>query len=168
MRWCNAAGQVVASGDGGQVPNGSISSWTVPPGALADGPHTWTAVGHDLLEAGPASGTGRFTVDATAPTDPSAVRIGPPHDRSVQSDDRTIDISWTPGQDSGSGLAGHDVLFTHDATAPTDEKVPQRSASPRRRRPRRARRWPTAPGTPGSAPPTVPATSAAGPSPVRC
>lgn len=114
----NGAGQVAAQGVGNQVAHGAASSWQVPLGALADGAHTWSAQGNDLLETGPLSGTRSFTVDATAPTDPADVTPGPPHNSVRQSGDRTVDIGWTAGQDTGSGLAGHDVLFTRDVNAP--------------------------------------------------
>lgn len=56
--------------------------------------------------------SGPYFIDTTPPTNPTTL-TSPSHTPGVWSKDNTIEVSWNPGSDGLSGVAGYSVLWNH-------------------------------------------------------
>lgn len=67
----------------------------------------------------PTASTTHFQVrvDTVAPSNPSAA-FSTSHQPNIVNKDRTIDVQWTGGADTGCGVSGYDVQWTNSATPP--------------------------------------------------
>ncbi len=99
-----------------------------PASQLGDGPHTFEVRATDPADnVGPAASRS-FTVDATAPTNPSLSSTS--HEPGVPSSDNTVQVGFTGAFDAVSGVDGFSYAWTTSpSTVPDQTKEAEQNAT---------------------------------------